>query len=156
MLYACDYAWWNKYDGVPSFGGLKISHNEHKPKPQWGLRLIEVVRGDDRLRTSKIGEVGWGGNSGFHAINLAVQFGVSRIVLVGFDMRLDGGLHWHGRHGAGLHNPTDGNVARWRRCIDDAAAELADLGVEVLNASPVSALTAYPKVTLEEAIECRS
>lgn len=100
------------------------------------------------------GTLGWGGNSGFHALNLAVQFGVKRIALVGFDMRCDKGLHWHGSHEKGLNNPTPGNVERWRRVTDAAAPVLAALGVSVINCSPISALTAYPKMSLSEAMEC--
>lgn len=96
--------------------------------------------------------IGWGGNSGFQAVNLAAHFGVRRIVLVGFDMQLRTGIHWHGRHGRGLNNPTRHNVERWRRVLDQAAPALAALGVEVVNVSPVSALTAYPKMSLEEAL----
>lgn len=93
-----------------------------------------------------------GGNSGFQALNLAVQFGAKRIILVGFDMRLDLGVHWHGPHGKGLNNPRDILFASWRDALNGAAASLAGLGVEILNASPVSALTAYPIVDLREAI----
>jgi len=110
-------------------------------------------RNDDRLCLEK-GTIGWGGNSGFHCLNLAVQFGAAKIILVGYDMRLDKGIHWHGRHPRGLNNPTDANVRRWRRCIDDAADLIAGLGIRVINASPVSALRTYPKMDLMDALEC--
>lgn len=97
--------------------------------------------------------MGWGGNSGFHALNLAVQFGVSKIILVGFDMSLDHGVHWHGKH-VGLNNPTVRNVDRWRRCIDAAAEPIEALGITVVNTSPVSALQNYPKMSLAEALAC--
>lgn len=100
------------------------------------------------------GSVNGGGNSGFQALNIAVQFGCKRIVLVGFDMRLDRGVHWHGRHPQGLNNPSDNLLVHWRRAFHKAAGTLADLGIEVLNASPVSTLTAFPIVSLREAIEC--
>ncbi|MFN4176430.1 hypothetical protein [Phenylobacterium sp.] len=98
--------------------------------------------------------LGFGGNSGFHAVNLAVQLGVRRIVLVGFDMSLADGVHWHGAHDARLNNPTAQSLARWAGVLDRQALRLAQLGVEVLNASPVSALAAYPKVSLEDALAC--
>lgn len=93
-----------------------------------------------------------GGNSGFQAINLAIQFGARRIVLVGFDMRSDLGLHWHGHHGKGLNNPKLRNFIAWRRTLDRAAAQVKGLGIEMLNASPVSALTAYPMARLEDVL----
>jgi hypothetical protein len=111
-----------------------------------------VRKGADRILTDQAGTVGDGGNSGFQAINLAAQFGARRIVLVGFDMRIDRGAHWHGRHPPGLNNPTDRNLVRWRLVIDRSAAELAALGIDVVNVSPVSMLNAFPVVSIEEAL----
>ncbi len=138
---------------MTAFAGLKITADLAAAR-RWGLRHVTLTTHDDRLRTDKPGVIGWGGNSGFHAMNLAVQFGVRALILVGYDMRLDRGLHWHGRHPRGLNNPTEGTVARWRRVVDDAAPRLAELGVTVINASPISALGAYPKMSLEEALAC--
>lgn len=76
-----------------------------------------------------------------------------RIVLVGYDMTIERGLHWHGAH-EGLNNPQERNVLRWRRVIDDAAGTIKALGIPVYNASCGSALQAYPKLTLEEALRC--
>lgn len=152
VLYACDFAWWEQNNGVMSFNGLKVSSDKPSPKFSWNVRTISLIRNDDRLQLAEFGTLGWGGNSGFHALNLAVQFGASRIVLVGYDMRVDRGVHWHGKHGGQLNNPTEVNVQRWRGCIDDAAETLRAIGVEVINASPVSTLENYPKMSLEEAI----
>jgi hypothetical protein len=152
-LYATDYAWWEREAGVPEFGGLKISQDcRLKDRPAWGIRTVTVWTSQDQLLITTPGEIGWGGNSGFAAINLAVQFGAKRIVLVGFDMRIDRGMHWHGKHGPGLNNPSQDSVRRWRRVIDEQAPILAALGVEMVNASPISALTAYPKMDLREAL----
>lgn len=97
--------------------------------------------------------IGAGGNSGFQAINLAVKFGARGIVLVGFDMRVDRGTHWHGDHQGGLGNPDAGKVDRWRGHLDNAAQALADAGVTIINASMVSALRNYPKMQFSEALE---
>lgn len=102
----------------------------------------------------KTGTVGWAGNSGFHCLNLAVQMQVGRIVLVGYDMTTQYGLHWHGPHANGLNNPTERNIDRWRRCIDAVAEQIESLGIEVFNTSPISALQNYRKATFEEAISC--
>lgn len=107
----------------------------------------------DKLEVARLGHVGWGGNSGFQALNLVVQWMCKRVVLVGFDMRTDRGLHWHRDHGKGMNNPSHRNVERWRRVLDEAAPVLNALGVQVINASPVSALRAYRKMSLEEALE---
>lgn len=112
------------------------------------------MRGCDEILVDQPGVLGDAGNSGFQAVNLAVQLGARRLLLIGFDMRLDLGIHWHGKHGRGLNNPTEANVAKWRRILDAAAPRLAALGVSVVNCSAVSALEAYPKMTLTEALQC--
>jgi hypothetical protein len=98
------------------------------------------------------GTIGDGRNSGFQVLNLAVQFGARKIILVGYDMTLAGGTHWHGDHPKTLANPHAAIVAQWRDWLDAAATDLRRLRVEVLNVSSVSALTAYPRVSLEEAL----
>jgi hypothetical protein len=138
---------------VQDFAGLKISGDKSVARRTWGVHPIEIRRGNDRLDLGKIGRVGWGGNSGFHVLNLAVQMRPERIVLVGYDMTIERGLHWHGAH-EGLNNPREKDVARWRRVIDAAAGTIAAIGIKVYNASEGSALEQYPKVTLEEALRC--
>lgn len=117
---------------------------------------IKAVRTDNRrdeFMVYRFGTIGFGGNSGFQAVNLAVQFGCRTIVLVGYDMHNRNGLHWHGEHGANLNNPTAKSFARWRQAIDAQAAALERMGVRVINASLDSALTAFPKMTLSAALK---
>lgn len=83
-----------------------------------------------------------------------MQFGVKRIALVGYDMRVDKGLHWHGPHAKGLNNPTPKNVERWRRVTDEAAPTLKALGIDVVNCTPDSALKNYPKQSFAEVVRC--
>lgn len=98
----------------------------------------------------RFGVLGAGGNSGFQAVNLAAQTGAGRIALVGFDMHLSAGIHWHGRHPPGMNNPTRQVVDGWRRGLDAAATKLAALGIDVVNCSPHSALQAYRPMSLED------
>lgn len=107
---------------------------------------------NDALLFGRRGEIGWAGNSGFHAINLAIQFGATRIALVGFDCSAHRGIHWHGRHQAGLNNPNVMALERWRRCLDAQAPLLRNRGVELFVASPDSSLTEYPRRPLMELI----
>lgn len=153
-LYACDFAWWKSFDGVPDFAGLKLSADRKVRQHGWDVHHITVRRGVDRLELIQLGTVGWGGNSGFHALNLAVQMNPAKIVLLGYDMTIAHGVHWHGNHSAGLNNPTRESVERWRKCIDDAAQVIDALGIKVVNASPISTLRNYPKNSLVGALEC--
>lgn len=98
------------------------------------------------------GELGWGGNSGQHALNLSIQFGGARHVLIGFDMTLQRGHHWHGKHPPGLTNPTQASTDKWRERLDAQAAILEKLGIEVVIGSPGSALQNFRKLSLKEAI----
>jgi hypothetical protein len=120
---------------------------------RYDIKPVKIDTRRDELMVNRFGAIGFGGNSGFQAINLAVQFGCAKIVLVGFDMHDRDGLHWHGEHDGGLNNPTGKSLARWRAALDAQAETLRRLGVTVLNASQGSALTAFPKVPLDEALQ---
>lgn len=155
ILFGCDFAWWKHRQGCPEFQGLKLSTDiKVFGQPKWNVQRVGLNKGSDHLELEKIGTVGWGGNSGFHCLNLAVQFGCTKVILVGYDMTVRGGVHWHGSHPKGLNNPTSGNVERWRKAVDGAAKLIEERGIKVINCSPESALRNYPKMTLPEAMEC--
>lgn len=98
------------------------------------------------------GVIGSGGNSGFQALNIAAQFGATRIMLIGFDMHAASGLHWHGPHGRGLINPNTVNFVKWRNRLDAAAPLIRSMGIDVVNVSADSALCNYPKRSIEDAM----
>lgn len=154
VLFACDLAWWKRYGPALVFDGLRLStdKNSCEPRQPWGVQQVMLDRPSDKLNLARYNCVGWGGNSGFQALNLAVQFGCHKIILVGYDMTTRHGLHWHGPHPTGMNNPTEINVQRWRRAIDAAADDLEPLGIEVINTSEISALTRYSKMSLREAL----
>ena len=154
VLYAADGNWWTKNQLAFSFAGLKVTVDKKAAK-NYGLHLVELTPCSYALSTVK-GKLGIGGNSGFHALNLAVQFAAKRIVLVGFDMTIEHGTHWHGEHPRGLTNPREFNMERWRRVLDATAPVLRELGIEVLNTSEVSKLNAFPKVRLSDVATARS
>lgn len=148
LLYGCDFAWWRHRDGVPEFAGLKVGQ-DRRAAAAYGLELVSLRRNRHELLVDRPGVIGSFGNSGAQLVNLVVQFGARRVILVGFDY---GGEHWHGRHPARLNNPKAEVLATWATRLDRQALRFLELGVEVLNASPISALKAYPKVTLSEAL----
>lgn len=153
MIYAVDDRWWRLYgDGLRDYAGLKVSRDSNTCEV-YNLKHIKVIRGSNILMMQEMGVVGGGANSGFQALNLMVQCGVKLILLIGFDMRLDHGDHWHGRHPPPLSNPSLEIVMRWRVAMDGAAIPLKQLGVTVLNCSIASMLRNYPKMTLPEALE---
>lgn len=91
-----------------------------------------------------------GPDSGSMAINLAYHFGVSRIVLLGYDMSFPGGQsHWHEEHPTPSkeHNYTNLFAPTYPGLI----AALGKRGVEVIRATP-SALDFIPEVRLDAAL----
>lgn len=113
------------------------------------VRIVRVA--SYRLMMKPLGFIGHGGNSGFQALNLVLQFGVRRIALVGFDMNDKDGVHWHEPHKG--TNPNRDVFARWRAALESEAETLAKIGVEVVNVSPGSAIIAFQKMTIAEAVE---
>jgi hypothetical protein len=149
ILYAGDAVWWRHARGCPDFRGIKVSIDAAACR-EWSLHRLDCAKAGDRIER-RPGTVGWGGHSGFGALNLAIQLGVSRIALVGYDLTLASGLHWHGPH-ATLRNPREAQITRWRRAVDSVAPIAAELGIEIVNCSPISMLEAFPKMTLAQAL----
>jgi hypothetical protein len=121
-------------------------------------RMIAEVMGNRHVRgvefifrPDTIGRMGL--HSGPQALNLALMLGARRIVLVGFDFHTRGGAHWHGNHQGGLPNPTDDTLDAVRLLLDAAAPSAARAAAVIVNASPGSALRAYPKTTSDLAVD---
>jgi hypothetical protein len=153
VTYGCDYAFWALHKGLPDFAGLRVTHDRRAAR-EFKLHRVEIERpnGDDLL-LDKPSWIGAGGNSGFQAMNLAIQFGATRIMLVGIDCTLEFGVHWHGRHHYQMNNPAESNVKRWRKAFDGVAGKLRALGIDVVNCSERSALQNYPKMSIAQALE---
>lgn len=84
-----------------------------------------------------------GRNSGFQSLNMAILAGASRVILLGFDGKAG---HFHGGH----PRPTPEAVyPLYLQAMNEAAGAIKKAGVEVLNASPESAITCFEKRPLE-------
>jgi hypothetical protein len=151
VVYGCDAAWWRSRHGLPKFAGRRIAYSGGKLEFP-GIETVDIDPRGDRLLFDG-GKVGGGGNSGFQAINLVAFWGARKIILVGFDMNPDTDVHWYGRNRWPMaHNPNEACFRRWRRAMENAAAQLKERGVDVVNCSPMTAIKAFPVKTLEEAI----
>jgi len=92
-----------------------------------------------------------GNNSGYAAINLAIQFGAKIVILLGFDMEIKETSHWHEGYSITTRpHAYDKMIPHF----DSLAEQAKKLGVTILNASPESRLEAFPKITLEQALLC--
>lgn len=146
-LYAADRKWIDWHHGVPSFTGLKCSIESHDTttRPDWTVLrntgYLGLETEPKALRT--------GFNSGYQAINLAVHFGATRIVLLGFDLKTGPqGSHWFGEHPDGKVSP----YAQFLAAFESIVQPLADAGVEVINCTPGSALQCFPVMALRDAL----
>jgi hypothetical protein len=92
-----------------------------------------------------------GSNSGFAALNLAVQLGFTEIALLGFDMKWDGDRsHFHEGYGQKRH--IERNLAIWAEAFDRAAQQTRERGIHVTNfIGPMgSRVKSYPTAPLQE------
>jgi hypothetical protein len=156
MVYGCDAAWWKLRSGLPDFDGLKVcweGDNDHRPPPFPDIHRVRIEIKAHRLLFGEPGVIGSGGNSGFQAVNIAAQCGAPRLLLVGFDMHSRSGLHWYGKNrGQGRHNPDESCFRRWIVAFTNSAEDLRKSGIEVVNASAHSAMQAFTKDSVENAL----
>ena len=142
VLYAADVEWWAHPANADAanFTGLKVSVGHHP-----GVHRLQNtgLEGYDPAP----GTVRTGSNSGYQAVHIAMQAGASRILLCGFDMR---GTHWHGRHVDGLRETQQVHYGLFVERFKSIVAPAAQLGVEIINCTPGSALPWFPMSTLEE------
>lgn len=150
-LYACDGEWWDSYR--PEFAGLKITQDAaaaqkhgllHVPlsnQPATGISL------DPQFIHS-------GRNGGYQALNLSVHLaGPGLRILLGYDMkRANGRRHWHADHGPGMKNPDEFLFQLWIDAYDTARLDLHRAQVNVVNASPDSALLCFPRKPLQDVL----
>jgi len=154
ILYSCDTEWWNLHDGAKEFRGERwSSHDDNGNKKlevaeRFGLALVRgaLCAGF----SSDPAVIHYGHNSGYQAVNLALLKGATKVVLVGFDMRVvDEKTHFFGSHPKPLRDNTS-----FKNFIK--AFEVSKSPVPIVNATPGSALTCYPMMPLEEALSSAS
>ena len=151
VLYACDKQWWDWYhqDVIRGgFKGLKITQEEKAADSYPDLIWIYGEKVNTGLSDSvdyiKCGHLG-----GYQAINLAVNFGATKIILLGFDCKIKGGVsHWFG------HHPSRSNhdFKQWAPSFNNLVPDLEERGVKVFNCCEDSAIDAFPIKRVQEVI----
>jgi len=148
VLYAADARWWSHHNGVPSFKGPKFSIDAPNDPVKWPDVQVLANTGLVGLELDPAG-LRAGFNSGYQAINLAVHLGAARILLLGYDMSLaaDGKSHWFGEHPQGWPaSPYE----QMREAFNTLVEPLQEIGVEVVNCSRRTALTAFRCASLDD------
>jgi hypothetical protein len=148
VLYAADAKWWRHYaDRSLKFAGTKVTIRDTLPwKEVFSLKQSVDHATFDPRPTHLVS----GGNSGYQAIHLAVHYGATRIVLLGFDMKDGMGRrrHWFGAHPGKLDSR--GNYTGWLRAFEKLAGVLKARNVEVINCTADTALKAFRRMPLKE------
>lgn len=134
-------------------GGLAVTLSR---RAKAELPLLQLIETERRGRFPRPPLVRQGRCSGGTAAALALAMGAVREVLLGFDMRVVGGREHHHDAYAGRPGPHGqprdlGIYAReFAPGFTGWHAQALSAGVEIVNATPGSALTEFPMVELED------
>lgn len=149
VVYAGDMLWWKKnIVDVRQAGCSKLWTCDRGAAERYGLNWIKGVAYNGLSREKRW--IHTNGNSGAQAINLAYLFGARRILLVGYDMKLgpNGEKHHHPDHPSPMvQSQTFGD---WIHKFEFLAKDLKDAGCEVVNCTTDTALTCFPRSTIEK------
>jgi len=153
VLYWTDVRFYSWYKNeIDNYAGLKFAL---KPGSQYSNDVKILKKGKAYGLETDPQTLAHGNNSGYAAINLAYHLGAKRVILLGFDMASSGSdSHFHDGYptrSAGDNMYKDKFIPGFKQLH----AELNGTGVNVLNASPYSKLTMFPKITLEQALSFR-
>jgi hypothetical protein len=141
-----DAKWFLKYKPeLKRYKGLVVTNctNLKSDPTPW---LLYMERKPSGLHTDCLG---WNGNTGASAINLALILGAKRVILLGFDMKLGKGNkpNWHDRV---IDRPSAEVYTRFlggfQDVVRDWGSKFSDR--DIVNATPGTALQAFPVVEL--------
>lgn len=154
-----DKTWYNDNSTrLLKFPGLKVGCHGHIDSNRGRMEGIKFMARDKQITwgiSDKPGYIGWNGNTGAVAINIAIHAGAKRIILLGFDMKLDedNKQHWHSLYKTANRKdfrrrslPFD----RHMRAFGPINRMARQRGVEIINANPDSAIEEFKKIPLEE------
>lgn len=141
-LHSCDSKWWFWHiQRVQHFTGIKTTLDETLPEG-FGVGLLKNT-GEDGFDPDT-GCVRSGSNGGYQAIHIAMHAGASRVLLLGFDMRVG---HYFGDHPDRIkcdHRAV--MIPHFPTLLEPAKAR----GVEIVNCTPGSALTCFRMGDIEQ------
>jgi hypothetical protein len=139
---------------LAQFPGIKVCCHPQIEKFNWVKYLPRDHKG--RGISDNPNSVSWNYNSGAAAISLAIHAGAKRVILLGFDMKLDttNMQHWHNLYGRGQVMDAKRIMklpfVRHLRGFPEIAKDAKRMGVEVLNGSPDSAIVDFPKYSVND------
>ena len=157
MVFFGDGGFFLKYqERLAKFPKLKVSCSPKTNDVPWVKYLFRDHK-HPRGITSNPKAVSWNGNSGAAAISVAANAGAKRIILLGFDMKVNdrSDQHWHDEYGRSAGKGTEHRAKKLPfhkhlRGFPAIADDAKRRGIEILNASPESAIECFRKVSVKE------
>lgn len=149
-LYACDGPWWDEYHRKVAAGYRgECWTQDLTASRKYGLHHVQSAPAPERFSglSRTPGVVHTGCNGGYQAINLALHFGATRILLVGYDMQ---GTHFFGEYANPNLRRESRDFARWIECYE--TIQPADYGLDILNCTLGSALLHFPFMEIDHAL----
>ncbi len=148
VLFFGDKGWWDKHKDRVNAQYFNPVYSRHTFANKRYLKTSEEDLSDDPT------SVVWHRNSGCASLNLALLYGATKIVLLGFDMQLggDGNSNWH----VNEVSKVAGHIYKaylngFAKMLPYIILKFGD--VEIVNANPNSKLELFPKMELEQALE---
>ena len=162
VVYASDARWWDHHiKNVREKATGQLWTMQEKAAAEH-FELFHAAAMRERDLNTEPGWINHGTHGGFQAINLAYQFGASKIILLGYDCKYvhhadcrpdqDGKCrphdiclrHWFGSHPQGWGDAN--HITRWLESYRTIHCDRP-----IINCSPDSAVDAFPKMSLAEA-----
>jgi len=144
------------YWAAPANGGNKTVLMAGTEKAD-NVRFIQRVAGVNRLSDDPSFVYG-GGTSSFAALGLTVLKRAKWIGLFGLDYNAgtDQNFHRNEQHYIKQRIQNGANWKLWASYYDNIKDQLDTLGVKVINGSPNSSITAFPRMNPDVAVACLS
>jgi hypothetical protein len=157
ILYFIDSSWWDNHrDIVMKWPGLVFTDSRRAKgeAPDRLMRLQHEQRQDFPPPGSPV--IRYGRSSGHMAVSLSVALGCKRIVLLGYDMKISGNRSHH--HDDPTYRNNEDNLKHLANTYASSFvpsfrgwhAAAKNLGVDVVNATPDSALQEFPFVDIKD------
>lgn len=167
---SCDGPWWRWYwpkdEKLRELDCLKYTWYPEIAE-EYGIQYIKAIAKDGLSTDPGVVHINHG--SGPMMVNLAYHFGIRRMILIGHDMRFapdydaknrnPGSIprHYFGEYPKPLQHWPSVRVRKGHGALDGLIdtykkMPIKNLGIEILNATPGSALDMFPMVELKDVL----
>ena len=139
-------------DQLKNFTNLKLTCreelDEYNNQPYEDIYVIPKNENKRKGISDDPASISWNLNSGSASISIAANAGAKRIILLGFDMNpIPNNQHWWHR----LYQYQDPpQFNRHIQGFEQIKQDADKRGIEILNASPDSAITQFKKINLQD------